>query len=157
MNLEPLRDATASEQMLALNLSGLLRAHYLWVSDAADGGHVFIVLPGLAVQGVALGVGRDGCEIWRKPAFYSELLRAGDGYELQYGSLRPTIRASFDGTWVASVRLPDGGSHRSDEVIFDERAAKKIARELAEQKTVHLADSGPPPLDDDLPWKRTHD
>jgi hypothetical protein len=157
MNREPLRDATDIEKILALNLAGLSRAQHLWISDAEDGGRVFIVLPALAVQGVAVSVGRDGCEIWRKPAFYSELLKAGDGYELQYGSLRPTVRASFDGTWVASVRLPDGDSNRSDEIIFDERAAKKIARELAEQRTVHLADPGPAPLDDDLPWKRTQD
>ncbi len=156
MDLEPLRDATNGERILALNLSGLSMARFLWVSDVADGGHVFIVLPALAVEGVAMGVGRDGCEIWRKPAFYSELLKAGDGYELQYGSLRPTIRASFDGTWIASVRLPDGGSRGSDELVFDERVAKRIARSLAETRTLPSAASGPaPPYD--LPWKRTQD
>jgi hypothetical protein len=155
MNNKPLRDVTDSERILALDLSGFSRAHCLWVLDTADGGRVFIVCPALAVQGVAVGVDRDGRELWRKPAFYSELLGAGDGYELQYGSLRPTVRASFDGTWIASVQLPDGSFRSSATLIFDERVAKELARELAEQ---HFAESGyPPPPDDDLTWKRTQD
>jgi len=102
-----------------------------------------------------VGVDRDGRELWRKPAFYSEILPAGHGYELQYGSLRPTVRASFDGTWIVSVRFPDGSSRTSDTLIFDERVAKKLARELAEQ---HFSRSGhPPPPEDDLTWKRTQD
>jgi hypothetical protein len=121
------------------------------VSDAADGSRTFIVCPGAAVNGVAVAVDREGQELWRKPAFYSELLRAGDGYELQYGSLRPTVRAS----WVASVKLPDGSSRSSDTLIFDERVAKKLACELAQQ---HFAQSGHPPSPEDvLKWKRTQD
>jgi hypothetical protein len=152
---EELHDATPSERAWALKLAGLSTAQYVWVSDAADGIRTFIVCPDAAVSGVAVGVDREGRELWRKPAFYSELLRAGDGYELQYGSLRPTVRASWDGTWVASVKLPDGSARRSDALIFDERVAKKVARELAQQ---HFAQSGhPPPPEDDLKWKRTQD
>jgi hypothetical protein len=155
MSGEPLRDATPSERSLALGLAGLSRANYVWVSDAADGSRTFIVCPAVAVNGVAVGLDRDRRELWRKPAFYSEILRAGDGYELQYGSLRPTVRASFDGTWIASVQLPDGSFRRSDTPIFDERVAKKLARELAEQ---HFAESGyPTPPEDGLTWKRTQD
>jgi hypothetical protein len=114
MSGEPLRDATPSERTQALTLAGLSRSQHVWVSDAADGSRTFIVCPGAAVNGVAVAVDREGQELWRKPAFYSELLRAGDGYELQYGSLRPTVRAS----WVASVKLPDGSSRSSDTLIL---------------------------------------
>jgi hypothetical protein len=131
MNGEPLREATDSERVLMLNLAGLSGARLLWVSGATDGGRVFIVCPAFAMQGVAIGVDRDGRELWRKPAFYSELLKAGDGYESQCGRLRPTVRGSFDGTWIPSVRFPDGSSRRSERPVFDERAAKELARELA--------------------------
>ena len=153
MNGELLRDATDGERILALQLSGFSGPRYLWVSDAGDGGRVFIACPALSVQGVAVGVDRGGHEVWRKPAFYSELLRAGDGYELQYGSLRLTIRASFDGTWIASVQLPDGSVRRSDELIFDERVAKQTARQLAQERT---AESGlvTPSSEGDLTWSR---
>ncbi len=153
MSRNPLRDATPSERTRALRLAGLSKADLVWVSDAADLSCTFIVCPAVAVDGVAVGVDRDGRELWRKPAFYSEILGAGNGYELQYGLLRPTVRASHDGTWIVSAQFPDGSSRTSDTLIFDERVAKKLARELAEQ---HFVQSGhPKPPEVHLMWKRT--
>ena len=150
MGGEPLRDANPSERARALSLAGLSSAHYVWVSDAADHSRTLIVCPDVAVDGVAVAVDPEGRELWRKPAFYSELLRAGDGYESQYGSLCPIVRASWDGTWIASVRLPDGSSRRSDTLIFDERVAKQ-AHLLAEK---HAAESGHATPSVDLAWRR---
>ena len=83
MTGEPLRDATPRERTQALSLAGLSSAPYVWVLGAADDSRTFIVCPDVAVNGVAVAVDTEGRELWRKPAFYSELLRAGDGYELR--------------------------------------------------------------------------
>jgi len=151
MTGEPLRDATPTERTQALSLACLSSAYYVWVSDAADRSRTFIVCPDVAVNGVAVAVDPEGRELWRKPAFYSQLLRAGDGYESQCGLLRPTVRASWDGTWIASVQLPDGRSRRSDTLIFDERVAKQTARQLAEK---HAAESGQATPHVDFTWRR---
>src|ERR1017187_5118548 len=121
MGGEPLRDANPSKRARALPISGLSSAHYVWVSDAADHSRTLIVCPDVAVDGVAVAVDPEGRELWRKPAFYSELLRAGDCCGWPCGSLCPIARASWDGPWIASVRLPEGRSRRSGTLIFDER------------------------------------
>lgn len=140
MSGEPLREATSNERSHALSLAGVSAAHFVWVSDANDCSRTFIVCPDVALAGVAVGVDPAGREVWRKPAFYSELLRAGEGYEMRYGSLRPTVRTSWDGTWIASLKLPDGSSRRSDTPIFDERLAKQRAREFADEYATNSGD-----------------
>lgn len=149
---EPLRDPAPDERALAFRLTGV--RGLCWVSERPGNERVLIVCPAVGVEGVAIAIDSEGHELWRKRAFYSQLLRAGDGYECQYGAMRPTVRASFDGTWVASVQS-SGGGEVAEDLIFDEREAKRLARSLAEKKTLQ-ADSNVSANDDPI-WRPTRD
>src|ERR1039457_7057911 len=104
---ESLRDATSDERFLAIRLSGQVQPRFIWVSETPQGGRIFIVCPNLGASGIAIGLDKEGKELWRKPAFYSELVRAGDGYQARYHELTLNVRGIWDGSWLPSAILPD--------------------------------------------------
>jgi len=100
---EPLRDAMASEREVAAK-SCHCNPKYVWVAEGLAGGKALIALPDLKAEGVAVGFDANDKEIWRKPAYYPELLRAGDGYGATHRTVKMYVRAAWDGTWVASIK-----------------------------------------------------
>jgi hypothetical protein len=91
-----------------------------------------IVLPDLKAEGVAVGFDGHNEEVWTKPAYYPELLRAGDGYGATHQTVKMYVRAAWDGTWVPSIALPDGSSRVSEQHPYDYREAIKQSCKLAD-------------------------
>jgi hypothetical protein len=128
---EPLRDATASEREVAAKICHC-RPTYVWVAEHLAGGKALIVLPDLKAEGVAVGFDGHNEEVWTKPAYYPELLRAGDGYGATHQTVKMYVRAAWDGTWVPSIALPDGSSRVSEQHPYDYREAIKQSCKLAD-------------------------
>jgi|SRR5580704_13910089 hypothetical protein len=123
-----LREPTSAERIFAIRQSGQPAASYVWVSELPHGGRVFIVFQDFGITGIAFAVNHAEQEGWRKPAFYSEALRSGDGYEARHTNRVINVRSDIDGSWIPSV---NGELVPCDTPIFDQRVAMQAAQEFA--------------------------